>query len=250
MFGLSAGLSCGRASIGEALQTAFLSRTAQHEDVALIQTDETGRRIWDISQDLRNGLPVWPGDTAYDETRTWVLEGGCPVNVSRLTLSTHSGAHADAPLHYDPEGPTIGAARLMPYLGPAQLISVVQADGRISPEAVADRLAPGVRRLLLRTFETFPTDAWPAGFACPSPELIDMLGERGVVLIGLDAPSLDPEDAKDLVSHLMVRRHGMAILEGLVFDGVPDGHYELIALPLKLTTADASPVRAILRALD
>lgn len=216
----------------------------------MIQTDEAGRRIWDISQSLRQGLPVWPGDTPYEETLTWVLEDGCPVNVSRLTLSTHTGAHADAPLHYDPEGAPIGAAPLLPYLGQAQLISVIRAEGRISPDEVADRLEPGVRRLLIRTFETFPTDAWPSSFACPSPELIDLLGRRGVRLIGLDAPSLDPEDAKRLDSHLMVRRHGMAILEGLVFDGVPDGRYELIALPLKLATADAAPVRAILRALD
>ena len=41
----------------------------------------------------------------------------------------------------------------------------------------------------------------------------------------------------------------MAILEGLVLDGVPDGDYELIALPLKLATLDASPVRAVLREL-
>lgn len=135
----------------------------------MIQTDEAGRRIWDISQSLRQGLPVWPGDTPYEETLTWVLEDGCPVNVSRLTLSTHTGAHADAPLHYDPEGAPIGAAPLLPYLGEAQLISVIRAEGRISPEEVADRLELGVRRLLIRTFETFPTDAWPSSFACPSP---------------------------------------------------------------------------------
>ena len=56
------------------------------------------RRIWDISQPLRAGLPVWPGDTAFEHARTWQMETGAPVNVSALTLSTHSGAHADAPL--------------------------------------------------------------------------------------------------------------------------------------------------------
>ena len=41
----------------------------------------------------------------------------------------------------------------------------------------------------------------------------------------------------------------MRVLENLVLDAVPEGDYELIALPLKLTTADASPVRAVLREL-
>ena len=74
----------------------------------------SGRRIWDISQTLRPGLPVWPGDTPFSIERTWALEGDCPVNVSRLTLSTHSGAHGDAPLHYDPDGAAIDVVPLTP----------------------------------------------------------------------------------------------------------------------------------------
>ncbi|MFN3514133.1 MAG: arylformamidase [Phenylobacterium sp.] len=213
------------------------------------ERDELGRRIWDISQPLRPGLPVWPGDTPYEEARTWHLDEACPVNVSRIVLSTHSGAHADAPLHYDPAGEPIGSAPLSPYLGPAQLIEVRPAAERIAWAEIEGRLADGVRRVLLRTYERFPHEAWRSDFATPSPELIDELGARGVVLIGLDSPSLDPETAKDLVSHKAVRRHRMAILEGLVLDGIPEGLYELIAPPLKLANADAAPVRALLREL-
>ena len=211
--------------------------------------DEAGRRLYDISQPLRADLPVWPGDTPLRLERTWVLEGDCPVNVSRLTLSTHSGAHADAPLHFDPAGVAIDAVDLVPYLGPAQLLSVTEGPERIVADEVLPRLAPGARRVLLRTFDAFPHDAWPTHFRTPSPDLVEALGAAGIRLLGIDGPSLDPQDAKDLVSHQALGRWRMAVLEGLVFDDVPDGTYELIAPPLRLSGADASPVRALLRDL-
>ena len=211
--------------------------------------DEAGRRLYDISQPLRPDLPVWPGDTPFGLERTWVLEGECPVNVSRLTLSTHSGAHADAPLHFDPAGAAIDAVDLVPYLGPAQLLSVTEGPDRIAAGEVLPRLEPGTRRVLLRTFEAFPHDAWPTHFRTPAPDLVEALGAAGVRLLGIDGPSLDPQDAKDLVSHQALGRWRMAVLEGLVLDGVPDGRYELIAPPLRLSGADASPVRALLRDL-
>ncbi|MFD1189777.1 arylformamidase [Phenylobacterium conjunctum] len=215
----------------------------------MTETDETGRRIWDISQALRPGVPVWPGDTAYAEERTWVLEGDCPVNVSRLTLSTHTGAHADAPLHYDPAGEPMGQVSLVPYLGPAQVIHAVGGPERIAAEEIMGWVRPGVRRVLIRTYERFPHEAWRSDYRCPSVELIEALGAAGVVLIGLDSPSMDPESAKELVGHLAVRRRRMAILEGLVLDAVEEGLYELIAPPLRLEGADAAPVRALLRSL-
>lgn len=211
--------------------------------------DEAGRRLYDISQPLRPDLPVWPGDTPFGLERTWVLDGDCPVNVSRLTLSTHSGAHADAPLHFDAAGAAIDAVDLVPYLGPAQLLSVTEGPERIAADEVLPRLAPGTRRVLLRTFDAFPHEAWPTHFRTPLPDLVEALGAAGVVLLGIDGPSLDPQDAKDLVSHQALGRWRMAVLEGLVFDGVPEGRYELIAPPLRLSGADASPVRAVLRDL-
>ena len=209
------------------------------------------RRLIDISQTLHPGLPVWPGDTAFSAERTWVMSEDCPVNVSRLTLSTHTGAHADAPLHYDPRGADMAAVGLVTYLGPAQVIDVTACgDRRILPQDVAGRLRPDTVRLILRTFEQFPHDRWPQAFATPSPELIETLAAQGGVLIGVDAPSLDPETSRDLPAHHAVARRGLAILEGLVLDDVAEGRYELIALPLKLAGADASPVRAVLRILD
>jgi arylformamidase len=206
------------------------------------------RRIWDISQKVQPGIPVWPGDTAYQEDRTWAIGPGCPVNVSRLTLSTHTGTHADAPLHYDADGAGIGLLDLETYLGPAQVVSVPSGAGLVTVEHVVPVLRDGIVRVLLHTFDRFP-DGWVSDFTAIDAGLITALAERGVRLIGTDAPSVDPETSKTLDAHHAVRRNNMRILEGLVLDGVPDGVYELIALPIRLEGADAAPVRAILREL-
>ena len=206
-------------------------------------------RVWDITQPVRPRIPVWPGDTEYGEERTWAIGPGCPVNVSRLTLSTHTGTHADAPLHYDAAGLPIGAVDLAPYLGPCRVLDVTEHGGRVEAAQLEGRLEGVPPRVLLRTYRRFPADAWDPGFAALAPEAVEALAAAGVVLVGTDAPSLDPQEAKELRAHDAVRRHRMAILEGLVLDGVPDGDYELIALPLRLAAADASPVRAVLREL-
>jgi len=206
-------------------------------------------RLWDISQKVQPGIPVWPGDTPYQEERTWAIGPGCPVNVSRLTLSSHTGTHADAPLHYDAEGADIAALDLDPYLGPAQVVTVTSGSRLVTVEQVIPVLVPGITRVLLHTFARFP-DGWVSDFTAMDAGLIEALAARGVRLVGTDAPSVDPESSKTLDAHQAVRRHDMRILEGLVLDGVPDGVYELIALPIRLAGADAAPVRAVLRERD
>jgi arylformamidase len=206
-----------------------------------------GGRIWDISQPLRPGLPVWPGDTAFAHQRTWQMEAGSPVNVSALTLSTHSGAHADAPLHYAQGAPDIASVALEPYVGECL---VVDARGVGAEIDVGD--LPHLHsadRVLFRTFERFPHDEWQAETTAIAPETIHWLAEQGVILVGIDTPSIDPQDSKQMLAHKAVLEHDIRVLEGLVLDDVPEGRYELIALPLPIVGGDAAPVRAILREL-
>ena len=205
------------------------------------------RRLWDISQVLRPDLPVWPGDTAFDHRSTWAMGDGSPVNVSALSLSTHSGAHADAPLHYDASGASIEAVGLEPYLGECLVIDARGCGPLLEP----DHLPPldGARRVLFRTYEVFPHEAWDSSFTAIAPATIRIMAAQGVLLIGLDSPSLDPETSKTMDAHHAVSAADMRVLEGLVLDEVPPGRYELIALPLAIAGADAAPVRAILRAL-
>lgn len=204
-------------------------------------------RIRDISQRLHPGLPVWPGDTPFAQARTWQMEEGSPVNVSALTLSTHSGAHADAPLHYAADAPDIASVDLAPYLGECL---VVDARGVGALVEVGDLPhLHGADRVLFRTFDAFPHEEWPAAPTAIAPEAIEWLGVQGVRLVGMDGPSLDPLDSKEMLAHKAVLKHDIRVLEGLVLDDVEEGRYELIALPLSIVGADASPVRAVLRDL-
>lgn len=205
------------------------------------------RRIWDISQKLSPNLPVWPGDTAFSHKRTWQMADGSPVNVSAVTLSTHTGAHADAPLHYSPSAPDISEVALEPYLGECLVVDARAAGDLVGVVDLPD--LRGATRVLIRTFETFPHDSWDEGTAAIAPETIEWLASQGVVLVGLDGPSIDPQSSKDMLAHKAVLKHDLRILEGLVLDDVPAGRYELIALPLPIVSGDASPVRAILREL-
>jgi len=204
--------------------------------------------LWDISPTISAAIPVWPGDTPFDASPTWDIKDGCPVRVSRMTMTTHLGAHTDAPSHYDPQGQSIDAVGLAPYLGPCRMIHCT-GNRTVTPADVAAHLDGVPARVLLRTYARAPRTAWDPDFPAIAAATIALLAAKGVILVGTDAASLDPQDSKTLDAHHAVRRHGMAILEGIVLDDVPPGDYELIALPLKLAGMDASPVRAVLRAL-
>lgn len=206
-----------------------------------------GRRIWDISQRLRPGLPVWPGDTAFKHARIWQIEDGSPINVSALTLSTHSGSHADAPLHYAAGAPDIAAVALEPYLGECLVIDARGCGLLVEPQHLPK--LDGARRVLFRTYDRFPHEAWDADHSAIAPATIRALADDGVILVGMDGPSLDPQASKTMDAHKAVLAADMRVLEGLVLDDVPPGRYELIALPLAIAGGDASPVRAILREL-
>ncbi|MFM0052824.1 arylformamidase [Caballeronia grimmiae] len=205
--------------------------------------------LFDISAPIANGAPVWPGDTPVGIERVWRMEAGSPVNVARLTLSPHTGTHADAPLHYDADGAPIGAVALDAYIGACRVVHCIGAKPLVTPEMIAAHLDDTPPRMLLRTYDRAPLDAWDSAFCAVAPETIDLLSAKGVKLIGIDTPSLDPQESKTMDAHRRIRAHRMAILEGLVLDAVAPGDYELIALPLKFTTLDASPVRAVLRPL-
>ena len=207
----------------------------------------SARRIWDISQTLRPGLPVWPGDTEFAFDRTWRMDQGSPVNVGRMTMSTHSGTHGDAPLHYAEDGLDAASMDLAPYLGECFVVDARSARGEVGIGDLPH--LGGADRVLFRTYDRFPHDAWRSDFTALDAGLIDWLAAQGVMLVGTDAPSVDPQESKTMDAHKAVLRHDMRILEGLVLDDVPEGRYELIALPLKIAGGDAGLCRAVLREL-
>ncbi|MEP0393511.1 MAG: arylformamidase [Erythrobacter sp.] len=206
-------------------------------------------KMWDITQKLGSRTPLWPGEPDLVVQRNVDLGPDCPVNIGQVTAPLHAGTHADAPLHYSNDGVDSAGSSLAAYIGPCVVVDVRHAGERVEAEDCDWSAMGGTSRVLFRTYDRFPHDAWDENFKAIAPDVVARLREGGAVLIGVDTPSLDPQTSKTMEAHREVLAGDMRILEGLVLDDVPPGAYELIALPLPLEGADASPVRAILREL-
>lgn len=205
-------------------------------------------RLWDISPPIAPETPAFPGDTGYAQRWKAQIGPGCPVNVSAITMSPHLGAHADAPLHYGHDAKAIGHVDLDPFLGPCRVIHAIDRGPLITRVHLEHAVANLPPRVLVRTCTKAPV-SWSDDFSAFAPDTISWLAGLGVRLVGIDSQSVDPADSKTLDSHQQLLAHDMRVLENLVLDEIDAGDYELIALPLKLVGADASPVRAVLRAL-
>jgi len=214
--------------------------------------------IIDISQPVDETTACFPGDVPFSHQVTVDYQTSQVINLSAFTMSPHVGTHADAPVHIHgdmrqpgPHAETIGQAPLSPYIGPAVVIDLAPCDGEITWEQVSEPFAhfPVLpRRVLFRTLHTVRPDVFESSYAWLSVDLVCQLADRGVVLVGLDTPSVDAVDSKTLDTHHALLSLGMAWLENLDLTGVEDVRrgYFLVALPLKFMGLEASPVRAVL----
>lgn len=200
----------------------------------------------DITRPLHTGMAVWPGDTAAEFTLVATKAAGASCNVGRLRLSVHSGTHADAPFHYDDAGATIDALPPERFIGPARVVDV-RGHATLTPATLAGQDFADTPRVLFRTDAWAPSEAFPPAWPLLAPDLPAWLAARDVGLVGLDVPSVDAPDSKDLALHHALDRAGILILENLDLRGVEPGVYELIALPLRVRGGDGSPIRAVLR---
>ncbi|MGE4133827.1 MAG: cyclase family protein [Bdellovibrionales bacterium] len=205
---------------------------------------------YDISPVISPKLGVFPGDQPFSREVVMSFTKGDHLELSRMTSTVHLGAHADAPSHYHEEGVSIDQRPWQIYLGKAQVIRVtgLSPKARVEPKHIKTQIeAP---RVLIDTCSFPDPNKWNSNFNSFSPELLEFLAGRGVKLVGIDTPSVDPEDSKALESHQILFKRDLAVLEGLLLKEVPEGLYTLIALPLRIAGADASPVRALLLGVD
>jgi arylformamidase len=204
--------------------------------------------IYDITRPITTGPAVFPSDTRVTLTPVAQIAAGASVNVTALTMSVHAGTHVDAPLHYSTDGAGIDHVPLTTLIGRCRVVTL-DGPGDITVEQL--RAVPRGERLVLHTrASAVPDDIWDAGFAAIAADAAEWIADHGYRLIGVDAPSVDPADSKALPAHKTFLRRNVTIIENLKLTGVPDGEYELIALPLRIVGNDAAPARVILRALS
>lgn len=205
--------------------------------------------IYDITRRVTVNTAVFPGDTPYHPDLMLRMAAGASVNLVTVTTTLHIGTHVDAYFHFTPDGAHIDAMPLEAYLGRAHVVTTTRHDGALALEDLPP-LPAHIERLLIHSpVSDLPDSVFPNAFPYPSVALIAALAARGCRLIGVDSPSMDRVDSADLPGHNAIRQYGMVNIENLMLTDVPDGEYELIALPLRLADACASPVRAVLRTL-
>ncbi|QQK74428.1 arylformamidase [Salicibibacter cibarius] len=204
----------------------------------------------DISQPLDHTIATWPNDTPFSYERAVTKKRSGSVNIGKITMSLHTGTHVDAPVHFDNGGRGILDLDINVFIGKARLIDVTHCKQHIDTQAFAaadtETLPP---RVLLRTSLSNERERFPACIPSIDATIAPFLKEKGVRLIGVDVPSVDPLDSKTLPAHHALFEHGIHILENVMLDGLAPGDYEFVAMPLPLADADGSPVRAAVRPL-
>ncbi|WP_342573381.1 arylformamidase [Solibacillus sp. FSL K6-1781] len=202
--------------------------------------------MWiDITQTMQNGMPNWPGDTPFSFEVGYTKQQTGSVNIGRMTTSLHTGTHADAPFHFNSEAETIEQLDVNVYIGDCVIVDCIGQE-RVTAQSLEPVDFRSAKRVLLKTIEQ-PSAAFPQTIPVIHPNVAPFLKERGVILLGIDNPSVDPLDSKEVLAHHKLYEHGIHILEGLDLGHVQQGLYELIALPLKIAGADGAPVRAVVR---
>lgn len=206
-------------------------------------------KLYDISPLISSSSPVWPGDTPFSCHNVMEISQGASCNVGTFQTTVHIGAHADGPYHFLPEGKRIGEVSLSHYLGRCRVVEHL-GKSALTADVLSSFSLDGVERLLVRTRAEQRTNPYEEGFSFLDPAGASLLAQKGLLLFGIDTPSVDAFDSKTLDSHKNLLRGGVAILEGLDLSEVPVGEYELIALPLRFRDLDSSPVRAVLRSFS
>lgn len=201
--------------------------------------------MWiDISPPVSESLAVWPGDVPFSRMTQNAMASGDVINLSSVSSTLHVGAHVDAERHYVGDGRDVAQWPLERFIGPCDVVHVPVGRGeRVCPDHLPETAS---QRVLLRT-DTYPdATQFNKDFAGLHPDTVDVLADRGVVLVGIDTPSVDRFADHDLPTHQRFGTQGITILEGLRLGEVPPGTYNLIALPLRIEGGDGAPVRAVL----
>ena len=222
--------------------------------------------LFDISQPVHSKTAAFPGDTPFSKTQTLSYADSGVINLSAFTMSPHIGTHADAPVHIlgslgQTETPHASDLKLTQYMGPCRVIDCIPS-GKTQTDECLNTSSSGITevcrdwemlgdpdkpvRVLLKTRSVSEPEVFADDYASISPELAAWFGQRHVILVGIDTPSVDPVDSKNLPAHHQLLKHGIVWLENLDLSAVEAGNYELIGLPLKMTELEASPVRAVL----
>ncbi|WP_338752140.1 arylformamidase [Bacillus sp. FJAT-52991] len=203
----------------------------------------------DITQPFNNQIAHWPGDTPFSYEISYTKAKTGSVNIGKITTSLHTGTHVDSPFHFDDHGEQIHELDVDIFIGRALVIDVSSLE-HIGPQQLEAYRLGGAERLLLRTTTRSEPTLFPGKVTPLDLALGPFLKKKGIFLLGVDVPSVDTLDSKNMEVHHSLHKNNIHILENIILDHVESGLYEMIALPLLIEGADGSPVRAVIRPIE
>lgn len=213
------------------------------------RTTATAARTWlDVSVPVAEHTTVFPGTPPTEIRQVMLRERGDQANLSELRMSTHTGTHVDAPVHFLDGASAVDALDLDALNGPARVISVPDAQ-RIGPDVLGWHEPARGERILLRTRNS--DTAWferefDPDYAHLTAQGARLLVQRGIAAVGIDYLSIGGEEFDTVETHRILLGAGVAVLEGLDLCDVKPGAYELRCLPLRVAGGDGAPARALL----
>jgi arylformamidase len=204
----------------------------------------------DITVPLRTGVPVWPGDRAFEIRRDHAISRGDSANLSSFSTTAHVGTYMDAPVHFIDGARGIDEAPLDVLIGPARVIGIEDTSAITADELERHELQPG-ERILCRTANSlrdWAAEPFASDFVALDVEAARYAASRRIAFLGVDYLSVGPYGGNDGAEiHRVLLSAGIWIVEGLNLRDAEPGQYQLVCLPLKIAGSDGAPARAILR---
>ena len=208
-------------------------------------------KIIDISVPLQSDMPIWPGSIGIHITRIKSFEDGDMVNVSKLECDVHTGTHIDAPSHFVENGATIEKLPLDILIGPVVVVDLPDVNIITASDLDNLGLPQGTKRLLFRTSNS---ELWrneisefQKDYVALSSDAARWIVDQEIHLIGVDYLSVQCY-SDNPITHQILLKAGVIIVEGLNLIDVKQGTYQLICLPINLVGVEGAPVRAVLLA--
>jgi arylformamidase len=205
--------------------------------------------IFDISVPISSTLPLYKGDPPAEIVRVADFDRGDAMTLSRMAMGAHTGTHVDAPLHFIRGGGTVDQLDLQVLIGPARVVELPPVVGEIAgSDLEAAHLPAGTQRILFKTRNStlWSQPGFQEDFVALGVDGARWLLARGVRLVAIDYLSIEAFGSRDFPVHQLLLSAGVVIVEAVNLEGIPEGEYQLICLPIKLQGAEGAPARALL----
>lgn len=204
------------------------------------------KKIFDISMDVFPEMVTYPGDPPVEFVEMHSIDKGDLYNLWVMSFGSHTGTHIDAPRHFIRDGKTVDELSPECFAGRAKVIEIRDTRCITADELKGHEIEEG-NRILFKTANSQRSDKmFIKDFVYLSPAAAEYLVQKKVMLVGLDALSIENPNGERPDAHYALLGNDIVVLEGLVLRDVPPGGYEFYALPLKIRGGNGSPVRAVL----